>query len=181
MSDIDKSHEQYNVYHNLFGRNPEDIEQEFLKNAEYIHRRKNGNYMYHEILSITKAQSLSDKKQKQILRDIAYKYAQQRAKDNIIFGTLHDDHDDHLHYHLLISANSLGDSKKTRLSKAQFDKFKKDMENQVLKQYPELEQKAVINHQAGEKLSNKGSETKRRTGKTPQRDLVINKLQTIFT
>ena len=180
MADIDKSDEQYNVYQNLFSRKLDDIEQEFLSNAARMAKRKNGNYLYHEILSITKAEKLEHNKQKQILREVAYQYAQQRASQNLIFGTLHDDHDDHLHYHLLISANASGESKRTRLSKAQFDKLKKTMESRVLKHYPELEQKVVINREAGERLSNKGAEQKRRTGKTPQRDELKAKLEAIF-
>ena len=114
------------------------------------------------------------------MRNIAYEYAQKRAAHNLIFAALHDDHDEHLHYHFIISANALGESKKTRMSKAQFDKFKKNLEARTLKQYPELEQRVIINKQSGEKLSNKGSEQKRRTGKTPQRDVLKEKLQTIF-
>jgi len=181
MSDIDKSDEQYNVYQNIYSRKQNDIEKEFLRNASHAAKRKNGNYLYHEILSITKAQKLDDKKQKEILRDIAYEYAKSRASENLIFGTLHDDHDNHLHYHLLISANASGESKKTRLTKAQFDKIKKELESRVLKRYPELEQTVVINKEAGEKLSNKGAEQKRRTGKTPERDQLKTKLQDIFS
>ena len=180
MSDIDKSDEKYNIYQNIYARNTEDIEQEFKQNAETIFKRKNGVYLYHEILSITKSQNLEDKQQKEILRSIAYEYAQKRAEHNLIFATLHDDHDEHLHYHFIISSNALGESKKTRMSKAQFDKFKKNLETRTLEKYPELEQKVIINKQVGEKLSNKGSEQKRRTGKTPQRDLLKEKLQNIF-
>ncbi|MCU7882546.1 MAG: relaxase/mobilization nuclease domain-containing protein [Candidatus Thiodiazotropha sp. (ex Lucinoma aequizonata)] len=181
MSDIDKSDEQYNVYQNLYSRKQDDIEQEFLRNAAYVAKRKNGNYLYHEILSITKAQKLDDKQQKEILRDIAYEYAKRRASQNLVFGTLHDDHDSHLHYHLLISANASGESKKTRLAKAEFDKIKKELESRVLEHHPELEQDVVINKEAGEKLSNKGAEQKRRTGKTPERDQLKTKLQNLFS
>ncbi len=180
MADIDKSDEQYNIYHNLYARNLDDIEAEFMHNAEYVHKRKNGVYMYHEILSITKAEHLDEAKQKVLLRQIAYQYAQQRANNNLIFATLHDDHDHHLHYHFLISSNAVGDSKKTRLSKTQFDRFKKDLEKYTLEHFPELEQQVVINRQASEKLSRKGGERKRRTGKTPQRDILKNKLSHIL-
>lgn len=182
MSDIDKSQTKYNVYQNLFARQNRAMEAEFLANAKLMRKRKNGNYLYHEILSITVAEQLSLDEQKARLRDIAYEYAKRRAPSNLIFGTLHDDHgDDHLHYHLLISANALGEAKKTRLSKAEFSKFKKELEQMVLTQYPELEQSVVINQEAGEKLSNKGAEQKRRTGKTPQRDAVKTKLVDIFS
>ncbi|ODS22867.1 hypothetical protein AB835_11745 [Candidatus Endobugula sertula] len=39
----------------------------------------------------------------------------------------------------------------------------------------------VIGKEAGEKLSNKGAEQKRRTGKTPERDQLKAKLQDIFS
>lgn len=181
MSDIAKSDEQYNIYHNIYSRKIEDIELEFMQNAEYVPKRKNGVYMYHEILSISKAEHLDESKQKALLREIAYQYAKERAENNLIFATLHDDHDHHLHYHFLISSNAVGESKKTRLSKVQFDRFKKDLENRTLEHFPELEQKVIINQQAGEKLSRKGGERKRRTGKTPQRDELKSKLNEIFT
>ncbi len=154
MQDIDKSETQYNIYQNIYGRKLEDIEAEFQENARLIRKRKNGVYLYHEILSISKNHQLDDKIQKEILREIAYEYAQKRAPNNLVFATLHDDHEEHLHYHFCISANALGDSKKTRMSKKQFDTFKKGMESRALEKYPELAQKVVINKQASEKLSN---------------------------
>ncbi len=183
MGDIEKSEHRYNVYQNLYSRKPEDIEAEFQDNADHVKRRRNGVYLYHEILSISKAEQLDRQKQKEILMNIAYEYARRRAQNNLIFGTLHDDHydsDGHLHYHLLISSNAVGDTRKTRLSKSQFDKLKKGMELQVLTNHPELEQQVVINKRAGEKLSHKGYEQKRRTGKTPQRDLLKQRLRGIF-
>lgn len=180
MQDIEKSEYQYNVYQNLFSRKAEDLEAEFQQNARHIPKRKNGVYLYHEILSIKVEDKLERKEQKAILRDIAHEYARHRASQNLVFGTLHDDHEEHLHYHLLISSNAAGQSKKTRLSKAQFSTFKKEMEKMVLERYPELQQEVVMNRQAGEKLSNKGAERKRRTGETPQRDTVKTKLNEIF-
>jgi len=183
MSDIDKTDEQFNVYQNLYARKIEDLEQEFKENSQFVIKQKNGNYLYHEVLSITKAQKLETKQQKTILREIAYQYIQHRASKNMVYGCLHDDHEDHLHYHLLISANELGHSKKTRLSKSNFDQVKKLIEQRVLSQYPELEQKMVINkltNESMEKLSRKGAEQKRRTGKTPQRDKLKEKLKTLF-
>ena len=145
MSDIQKADEQFNVYRNIYARSQVDIEQEFKENAAFVRKQKNGNYLYHEVLSITKTQNLEAKQQKTILREIAYEYVSHRASKNMVFGCLHDDHEEHLHYHLLISANEVGHSKKTRLSKAKFDQIKKQMETRVLTHYPELEQKMVIN------------------------------------
>lgn len=183
MADIQKTDEQFNVYGNLYARKLDGIEQEFKENSAFVRKQKNGNYLYHEVLSITKSHGLEAKQQKTILREIAYEYVMHRASKNMVFGCLHDDHEDHLHYHLLISANEIGHSKKTRLSKARFDQIKKQMESRVLTHYPELEQKMVINKASSdesEKLSKKGAEQKRRTGKTPQRDLLKKKLRELF-
>jgi hypothetical protein len=180
MSNINKADEKYNIYQNLYSHKTQDIENEFKENAENIANRKNGVYLYHEILSISDSQKLEREQQKEILRDIAQQYAQTRASNNLVFATLHDDHEEHLHYHFLISSNALGESKKTRLSKKEFDSFKKNFEKQTLETYPELEQEITIGKQAKVKLSNKGAERKRRTGKTPQRDEVKDKLHTIF-
>ncbi len=128
MSDIDKSDEQYNVYQNIYSDQPEAIKEEFQQNADLMYKRKNGVYLYHEILSIVRNEKLEEKRQKEIFREIALEYAKRRAEYNLVFATMHDDHSHHLHYHFLISANILGESKKVRLSKYQFDKFKKNLE-----------------------------------------------------
>jgi len=80
----------------------------------------------------------------------------------------------------MISSNEVQDTSKHRLSKKEFDNLKKELEHQVLKNYPELEQKEIINKKSKEKLSKKGAELKRRTGKTSQRDSVKNRLKTVF-
>ena len=77
--------------------------------------------------------------------------------------------------------------KRLRLSKEKFSQFKKDLELRVLDKYPELEQKKLISKEPGldkeigEKLSNKGAELKRRTGKTSQKDNVKDRLRAVFS
>lgn len=179
--------ERYNIYHNIYSTDAEKIKEEFHQNAAYISKRKNGVYMYHEILSITKTKNLTEERQKEILKDIGLDYIRNRAKNNLVFGVLHDDKDDNLHYHFMISSNELQNEKKHRLSKNEFSEFKKGLEQKVLEKYPELEQKKLINKEPGsgkepgEKLSNKGAELKRRTGKTNQKDDVKERLKTVFS
>ena len=106
----------------------------------------------------------------------------------MVFGCVHNDHDDHLYYHLLISANEVGFAKKTRLSKAQFSHIKKQIEQNVLSRYPELEQTVVMSKGSSdesekftaEKLSRKAGEQKRRTERIPQRDALKAKLKNLF-
>jgi hypothetical protein len=188
MSDVFKVDTKFHVYHNLFSRNDEQIKAAFQENARLVRKRKNANYMYHEILSITKSKQLDIEAQKTILREIAYEYIQMRAGKNMVFGCVHNDHAEHLHYHLLISANEAYQKKKTRLTKSQFNTIKKQIEENVLARYPELEQTMVINRRpsaeskamSGESMSRKAGEQKRRTGKIPQRDAVKAKLHQLF-
>lgn len=179
--------EKYNIYHNIYSTDAEKIKAEFHENAAFLSKRKNGVYMYHEILSITKTKNLDEERQKEILKDIGLDYIRNRAQNNLVFGVLHDDKDDNIHYHFMISSNEIQSERKHRLSKNEFSEFKKDLEQKVLTKYPELEQKKLINKEpkpgkeSGEKLSNKGVELKRRTGKTGQRDDVKERLKTVFS
>ncbi|MDC0947966.1 relaxase/mobilization nuclease domain-containing protein [Gammaproteobacteria bacterium] len=183
MSDIDKADERYNIYHNLYSRNASAMVNEYQHNASFAAKRKNGVYLYHEVLSFTRAEHLSAAEQKNCMREIAQEYAQRRAENNLIFATLHEDHKDHLHYHFLISSNAVGDAKKTRMSRVQFDRFKKDLEQRVLDRYPQLEQGVVINKKAREqagKHSNTEAEVKRRTKKPTQKEQFREKLKDVF-
>jgi len=172
---------KFTLKHNLYSNKAEKIKEEFEENAKFVKKRKNGVYMYHEVLSITKSKTLSEEQQKERLREVALNYLDKRAKNNLAYAVLHDDKKDNLHYHFLISSNEVQDIKKHRLSKEQFDTIKKDLEKMVLEKYPELEQKELINKQAKERISNKGAELKRRTGKTNQRDSVKDRLFTAFS
>ncbi len=178
--------EKFTVYHNVYSNNPEGVKAEFNKNATFLKKRKNGVYMYHEVLSITKSSILPEDQQKEILKDIALNYVKSRAKNNLVYGVLHHDKKDNLHYHFMISSNEIESDKKHRFSKEEFSQFKKDLENYVLEVYPKLEQKKLINKdqsnvkEIGEKLTNKGVELKRRTGKTAQKDSVKERLRIVF-
>jgi len=171
---------RYTVHHNLFGRNPEMVKEEFVQNSRFLHRRVGGNYMYHEVISITRNHQLELDEQKEKLRQIVCDYIRDRAQNNLAYAALHDDKECNLHFHLIISANEVGSKKRHRLTKHQFDTIKKSLETKVLKHYPELKQEKIINKVSREKLSNKGAELKRRTGQTPQRDVVRQKVGEIF-
>lgn len=183
--DLGASSRDNNIYYNLYSRKPDGIEDEFRSNSEFLKKRKNGVYMYHEVISITRSQQINEQEQIQILRQVAYKYIQDRAGSNLVYGVLHDDKVDNLHYHLLISSNAVESEKKHRLSKTEFDSVKKNLELYVLDCHPELQQKKLISKDKSsakntDALSNKGAELKRRTGKTPQRDIVKDSLLNIF-
>lgn len=170
--DRDEGQEQWRIRHNVMARDPARIRAEFERNGDLLQRRKNGVYLYHEIISITRAEGLSPEVQKQRLRDIAEHYIAARCPDNMVFGGLHQDKDHSFHYHLMISANRAGESKRLRLSKGQFREIQVQLERHVLREMPELEQKVAIDKRAEQRKSRGEAELERRTGETPQKDQV---------
>ena len=153
--------------------------------AKLLKKRKNANMSYHEILSITRAPNggaggLSVAAQKVALHDISQTYLHLRAPENLAFGCLHDDKAGNLHYHLVISANPLGLKRRHYLSKAEFRKITTELEDRVLKRYPELDQKVAINKVAAIKLTNAARAVKARTGKLDKRAAFASELRTAF-
>ena len=133
--------ERYSLWRHCYGRKERELEAEFKTNAAHMRARKNGVYMYHEILSITKTAHLSDEDMKLTLRKIAQEYVLRRCPNNMVYGVIHDDHAHHLHYHLLISAIEAGEKTRTRLSRAEFQTLKVEMERRVLAEFPALRQR----------------------------------------
>lgn len=173
--------DRYSLWHHCYARKERELETEFKRNASHLRTRKNGVYLYHEILSITKTAHLSEQEMKEALRKIAQEYVLRRCPNNMVYGVIHDDHTHHLHYHLLISANEAGQADRTRLSRADFQTLKVEMERRVLVEFPALRQKVAIEKKPyDERLSQRGAELKRRTGKTPVRDRVQEKIGEIF-
>ena len=183
----------HSIHHNLYSREREQIKSEFTENSDHLRYRKNGVFLYHEVLSMTRGDRLDDKTQKSTLKTIVQEYLNARAKNNLAYAVLHED-TDNLHFHIVISANEAGDTNRKRLSKAEFANIQTSLEKWVLTHHSELEQKAVFhkNQTQAERaerearqdqkshLSNKGEEMKRRGAKTDKRDQVHERLTDIF-
>ena len=167
-------------YNNIFSKNTEGITEEFKNNAKTIHERKNGNMFYHEMISITKSKTISLDDQKKILYKLVKDYVELRAKNNLVYGVMHTDKSDNLHYHLMISSNEIGSEKKHRLSKGNFANIQKEIEKHILNNYPEMEQKIIYNQDKDEKTNKKEYELKKRTGKESDRDCVKRELKEVF-
>lgn len=150
MSD-DKSDRDFHLYRHVFQRDPAAIAKEFEANARFLAKRKNGNYLYHEILSLDTRRCGQGREVKEKLRLLALDYVDRRCPENMVFGAMHQDHEGHLHYHLMISANQKDDRRRFRLPKARFDAIQREMERQAIEQYPELKQERVIDKTAEER------------------------------
>ena len=80
--DRDEGNEGYQLRHNLMGRKREALQAEFERNAALLMKRKNGVYLYHEIISLSRAQGLSPEEQKKRLYEIAQQYVGARSSDS---------------------------------------------------------------------------------------------------
>ena len=173
------------VFQNLYGHEKtplRELQQEFVHNAQYLPARKNGNALYHEIISIARGHALDSGELCQRLSDIATRYTQARAPRQLAYGVAHLD-TDYAHIHLLISANGVGSPKRERLPKADFSRIQKELEAYVLTRYPELAQTAVYGRprvldRPHRTESEQALET--RTGKLSHKQDVAQQLAVIF-
>lgn len=130
------------IMRNLLSEDRKKIVENFEENAKYLPKRKNGNYLYHEIITIPKSSNISEKKQEQILLDLSEKYLEKRASDLLSYGVIHHD-TNNLHIHLLISANELYSNKRFRLTKKNFSDIQKEIEEYKIEKYPKLDSQKI--------------------------------------
>ncbi|MGH1540677.1 MAG: relaxase/mobilization nuclease domain-containing protein [Arenicella sp.] len=147
--------QRFNFTHNFFADDRDSILKEFTRNAGFIPKRQNGNYLYHEILSFTRSSQLSETQQLEIIRKVAIRYVQERARGCLGFGGVHTDKDNQLHVHLILSANQIDQTKKHSLSKDAYKQVRRNSEAHVLEKYPEMEQEKLINQTVAEKQAKK--------------------------
>jgi hypothetical protein len=163
------------LFHNFFGHDRirrEEIVNEFAENAKRLPKRKNGNALYHEILSFSAGHSVGREEARRILSDIGYEYLKLRAPGQLAYGTLHRD-TDHLHLHLCISSNGLGEQKRVRLPKREFSEIQKKVENLVRERYPELNQERVYTKERNRervKTASREQAYKGRTGSASRKE-----------
>jgi hypothetical protein len=178
MSD-EKSDRAFDLHHNLFARDPGTIAQEFETNAQRLGRRRGGNYLYHEILSIDTRACGQSRDVREQLRLLALEFVQKRCPRNIVYGALHRDHAEHLHYHLMISANERGDAKRLRLTKAEFDVAKREIERSARTKYPELKQTEILASSPQEKQERRETRESRNAQEMQKRGARLTKTEAL--
>ena len=124
-----------NTYSN--SKDKKNLIKEFMKNSEYLNDSRGKVFLYHELISLN-PNTLSLDEQKKILLDLANKYLDIRAQNNLSFGVIHEDKN-HIHLHLMISSNEIESDKRVRLSKKEFALIQKHLENYKNDRYSELE------------------------------------------
>jgi Relaxase/Mobilisation nuclease domain len=154
----------------------------FERNARSLPPRRNGNVLYHEILAFSRGVTIHDEALHRAMADIGDEYLRRRGPDQLAYGVIHQN-TDHVHLHLMMSANAVGKSDRIRLSKADFAKIQKDLEAYVLEHYPELAQTRIYDKpRSRERLKTDVHEQamKVRTGKLSAKEILKGQLHGIF-
>lgn len=113
----------------------EAVGDEFVENMGYSKERKNGVTMYHEVLSFDPL--VSDKINKDMLKDITEQYIEKRAENALVLARPHFDAE-HIHVHLMISANQQRSAKRSRISLKEFEECKAHTRAYQKEKYPEI-------------------------------------------
>jgi len=132
------------VLHNM-DVNPSDKEgilEAFKTNDEFRKVRKNGACYYHEILSFSDLDKEVLLQNPWIMEDLTREYLNLRT-NGIALGYPHLDQTNALHVHMLLSANELESSKSIRISKSQFRKIKRIIEEIQIERYPEVKNSRI--------------------------------------
>ena len=156
------------IWHNFLHHQPDrsTTVRGFKDNARHIKQDRRHNILYHEVISLTRGPSSDLTRQIAALRELAQSYLVQRAPSQLAYGAIHLDKEHSVHLHLMISANGLESERRKRLSKGDFLKIQRDIESQLQRNYPELEERSIYNRdqsESEEKTSEKEEQMKRRT------------------
>ena len=183
MSD-EKSERAFDLHHHVFTRDPGDIAAEFDENARLLGKRKGGNYLFHEILSLDTRECGQGREVKEKLRLLAFEYIERRSPRNMVYGAMHRDHEGHLHYHLMISANERGDKSRLRFSPGQLARTKREVERHCRETYPELKQPEVMDQspedrdrRRDQRKSQKQQEMEKRGAKLTKKEQLAQELR----
>lgn len=121
---------------NLRGSNIDDWCKEFTVNETYrIHKKKNTNAVYHEIISFHAADT--GQINLAMLEAIAREYIRLRNPNALSVVTAHGDRD-HIHIHAALSGVEYKSGKSLRVDKSVFNDMVASMEKFQEKNFPEL-------------------------------------------
>jgi hypothetical protein len=175
----DKRDRSFILTHNLKGRKIERWVAQFKENETFRKRkRKDSVILTHEIISFHKDDSEHITVEK--LREIAREYISRRNIKGMYVAVPHFDKE-HYHIHICASGVEYRDGKSLRMSKAGFQKLKKDIQNYQIERYPELS-KSLVAHDKKSKgrISEKEYQQKLRTGRATKKEQIIETLESCF-
>ena len=122
----------------------ESIIRQFIENDSLLKiKSKSYNRLFHEIISLPVKKNIEPSYQKKILFDLVHSYIEKRGERLLVYGNIHQDHEHHLHAHLMLSVNDLNNEKRLLLSKERFKQIKKELEIELILKYPDLEYEPI--------------------------------------
>jgi hypothetical protein len=77
------------------------------------------------------------------LHDLVTKFVELRGEDGLYFARIHPS-EDHIHVHILMSANKYRSSDSMRISKTEFNDLQCDIEAYQIENYPEISHSIVL-------------------------------------
>lgn len=161
------------IKHNVTGRNVNRFAKqfEFNENLRKI-KRPDRVVVYHEVISF----SIHDREHlnAKILKDISRKYIEERGKENLYVMHSHLSKQ-HLHIHAAVSGSQFLNGKANRMSKAQFEKMKINLEEYQKKKYPELKASIVYTNRE------KGKKTDKKTERQSNRNNLIEVVEKAYS
>ena len=117
----------------------EGLAAELENNATYLPKRANGNYVYHEVISLPSDLPVSDAYQARALMAMTHEYIRLRAPHQMVVGKLHRV-TDHMHMHLAISANEVRGKCRCWMRKTDLARIQMEVERFSNIHFPKLGQ-----------------------------------------
>ena len=177
------------LWHNFYGQEgmeEAELHNVFTRNASFLKEHKRGNVLYHEMLSFSSeylTRGARSDELERMVTDIGHEYLRNRAPKQLAYGVIHRE-TDHLHLHLMISANEVERRNREWLTKAEFATIQKELEAYVLARYPELGQTLIYGCEghSKERLKTQVHEQamKSRTGAQSRKETLKNQLHQLF-
>lgn len=160
--------------------NKQKIIREFMENAKYLKNSRGKVYLYHEVISL-KNENLDNKLSQKILQDLANEYISLRAKNHLVFASIHFD-TKNPHIHLAISSNEVCGTKRKRLSKKEFSNIQAYIESYKNEKYKSLENSKIYGKsKVNSKEKQAEQELKKRRNKSSIKDMIKRDLSEIFS
>jgi hypothetical protein len=173
--------DEYFFSHNIYSHTPHYMAKEYSENYKNLKKRVNSNALYHEIISLKHQKNISIEKQREILKELMNQYTNTRANNNMVYGVIHEQHNQ-VHSHLMISSNELASDSNKRLSKKEFTEIKGELKKYAKAKYPELEitEETRKKSRAKTRAIDNEVQFKKRTGKKSDREQMKERLQAVF-
>lgn len=151
-----------------------DVLSLFESNAQLLQRSRGSNLLYHEVLSLKRTGRNSTEELKTALYGLSLEYLRCRAPNLLAYGRVHLA-EGHVHLHLMLSANEMGEAKRFRLSRSQFCGIQQHCERFLACHFPHLENESVYSNRGGkgpDRITNAEFQLQRRGRQASQREVV---------